>query len=197
MLANQRPKPIEYMSKNRDQKESVKDFIDNARNILMSQISINDKTEETERLKEYIIMEKEKLEEAKKTFDEDKDKFQKYIDDLERKAQETAQQVKDQTVKKNKCMQDITELQTEIYKKSSRIKKINEELLVYKQYKVFLDGLAEFAGKKTVTRTEQPSQQKPGSSAQQARSRGSGGAKDSNTFQLTQVKTGAKEEHPA
>jgi len=42
---------------------------------LVSQIAINDKTEETERLKEYIIMEKEKLEEAKKTFDEDKDKF--------------------------------------------------------------------------------------------------------------------------
>ena len=41
----------------------------------MAQISISDKTEETELLKEYIIMEKEKLEEAKKTFDEDKDKF--------------------------------------------------------------------------------------------------------------------------
>jgi hypothetical protein len=62
----------------------------NARNILISQIAINDKTEETERLKEYIIMEKEKLEEAKKTFDEDKDKFQKYMDDLNRKAEETA-----------------------------------------------------------------------------------------------------------
>lgn len=38
-------------------------------------------------------MEKEKLEEAKKTFDEDKDKFQKYMDDLNRKAEETAQEV--------------------------------------------------------------------------------------------------------
>ena len=53
----------------------MRDFILNARNILTAQIAINDKTEETERLKEYIIMEKEKLEEAKKTFDEDKDKF--------------------------------------------------------------------------------------------------------------------------
>jgi hypothetical protein len=57
----------------------VKDFIFNARQILMAQIAINDKTEETDRLKEYIIMEKEKLEEAKKTFEEDKDKFEKYI----------------------------------------------------------------------------------------------------------------------
>lgn len=70
-----KPKAIEYLQKGRDQKESVRDFILNARSILTSQIAINDKTEETERLKEYIIMEKEKLEEAKKTFDEDKDKF--------------------------------------------------------------------------------------------------------------------------
>jgi len=38
-------------------------------------------------------MEKEKLEEAEKTFDEDKDKFQKYMDDLNRKAEETAYEV--------------------------------------------------------------------------------------------------------
>jgi hypothetical protein len=40
----------------------VKDFVLNSRKILISQICINDKNEETERLKEYIIMEKEKLE---------------------------------------------------------------------------------------------------------------------------------------
>ncbi len=38
-------------------------------------------------------MEREKLEEAKKTFEEDKDKFQKYMDDLNRKAEETAAEV--------------------------------------------------------------------------------------------------------
>jgi hypothetical protein len=78
------------MNKTRQQKETVREFIQNSRQILMAQISINDKTEETELLKEYIIMEREKLEEAKKTFEEDKDKFQKYMDDLNRKAEETA-----------------------------------------------------------------------------------------------------------
>ena len=38
-------------------------------------------------------MEKEKLEEAKKTFEEDKDKFQKYLDDLTRKAEEISAEV--------------------------------------------------------------------------------------------------------
>ena len=57
---------IDYLKKGRQQKESVRDFILNARNILMAQISINDKTEETELLKEYIIMEKGVLKEKKR-----------------------------------------------------------------------------------------------------------------------------------
>jgi hypothetical protein len=77
----------------------------------MSQIAINDKTEETERLKEYIIMEKEKLEEAKKTFDEDKDKFSKYMQDLTTKAGETAEEVKKLTNLKNEKIMRITALQ--------------------------------------------------------------------------------------
>ena len=41
-------------------------------------MSIKCKTEETERLNEYIIMEKEKLAQARKTFAEDSEKFHKY-----------------------------------------------------------------------------------------------------------------------
>ena len=48
----------------------------------MSEISMKNKTEDTEILKEYIIMMKEKLEEGKKTFQEDKDKYEKYKIDL-------------------------------------------------------------------------------------------------------------------
>lgn len=62
----QKPKAIDYLNKGRDQKESVKDFINFSRHILMSQISINAKKEENERLKEYITMEQEKLDEAQK-----------------------------------------------------------------------------------------------------------------------------------
>jgi SMC interacting uncharacterized protein involved in chromosome segregation len=55
-------------------------------------------------------MEREKLEEAKKTFDEDKDKFQKYMDDLNRKAEETADQVKTLTNDKNDKLSNISKL---------------------------------------------------------------------------------------
>jgi hypothetical protein len=49
----------------------------------LKDIPINDKTEETELLKEYIIMEKEKLDEGRKTFQEDKDKYEKFKQDLQ------------------------------------------------------------------------------------------------------------------
>ena len=52
----------------------------------MAQISINDKTEETELLKEYIIMEREKLEEGRKTFHEDQSKYEKFKMDLQAKS---------------------------------------------------------------------------------------------------------------
>lgn len=81
-------KPIDYLNKTRQQKESVRDFISNSRQILMAQISINDKTEETELLKEYIIMEKEKLDEGRKTFQEDKDKYDKFKQVLQQRSTE-------------------------------------------------------------------------------------------------------------
>ena len=42
--------------------------------------------EETETLREYIVMEKDKLEEGKKTFQEDKEKYDKFKMDLQEKS---------------------------------------------------------------------------------------------------------------
>jgi len=58
----------------------------------MAQISINNKTEETELLKEYIIMEKDKLEEGRKTFKEDKEKYEKFKLDLQARSHETEEE---------------------------------------------------------------------------------------------------------
>lgn len=60
----------------------MRDFIDNSRKILMTQIAINNKTNETELLNEYIVMEKEKLDEGMKTFEEDTEKYKKFKMDL-------------------------------------------------------------------------------------------------------------------
>ena len=50
-----KPKAIEYLNKGSQQKETVRDFIANSRKILMTQIAINDKSNETELLNEYIV----------------------------------------------------------------------------------------------------------------------------------------------
>jgi hypothetical protein len=73
----------------------------------MSQISINDKKEENERLKEYITMEQEKLDEARKFLAEDKDKFNQMMADSQKSAKATADKVKDLGVEKKKMIKEI------------------------------------------------------------------------------------------
>jgi Neuraminidase (sialidase) len=126
----------------------VKDFVLNSRKILTSQISINDKNEETERLKEYIIMEKEKLEQAKKTFAEDSDKFTKYKKDLRDTTKDVQQQIETAGKEKNARVADIKLIEAEIVSKDAEIKKIEETLILCKQRKAFLDELAVSAGLK-------------------------------------------------
>lgn len=87
-------KAIDYLQKGNEGKESVKDFIDLSRSILRAQISINSKTEENERLQEYIAMETEKLEVSYKFLREDKEKFEKLMNDGEKAAKNVAEQVK-------------------------------------------------------------------------------------------------------
>ena len=73
---DRKPKPIEYLERSkRENKESVRDFIQHSRQILMAEIAISEKTEAESALKMYIAMEAEKLAEARKFLEEDKEKF--------------------------------------------------------------------------------------------------------------------------
>lgn len=114
----------------------------------MSQISINDKIEETERLKEFIIMEEEKLEEAKRTFEEDVEKFNRYIEELENRANEAMEAAKKTTKIKNEKSDQIATITSRIQEKESESKKIEEILDEFSGYKEFLDDLSCYAGKK-------------------------------------------------
>lgn len=50
-------------------------------------MAIEAKKDETLKLKEYLIMEHEKLDEAKRVFEEDQDKFHKYMGEMEVQAE--------------------------------------------------------------------------------------------------------------
>lgn len=67
---------LNYLKSQLSNKESRKDFILQSRELLFKEISIRNKKEETEKLKEFIDTENEKLVEAKNSFKEDSDKFQ-------------------------------------------------------------------------------------------------------------------------
>ena len=87
-------KPIDFLRKTTTKSETTRDFIQSSRQILKTQISINDKLEETELLREYIIMEKEKLDEGQKTFQEDRDKYEKFKHDLAQRHLQTETEIK-------------------------------------------------------------------------------------------------------
>lgn len=114
----------------------------------MAQISINDKTEETELLKEYIIMEKERLDANKKTFQEDKDKYEKYKMDLQNKSQITEQNRVTANRQDEALLAEINSLQKEENSLKSNQHKTEEELEICKAHKKFLDLLAIGAGLK-------------------------------------------------
>lgn len=114
----------------------------------MSQISINAKKEENERLKEYITMEQEKLDEAQKFLQEDKEKFDKLMDDSDKVAKHTADEVKSKARERQDLIRQIEELQQKIAQKDNMAKKVEDDLVEYKKLKHFLDVLAIQAGKK-------------------------------------------------
>ena len=113
-LTIKRSKAIDYLKCGNEGKESVKDFISISRQILMSQISINAKTDENQRLKEYIQMEQEKLDEARKFLEEDKEKFEKLMNDSEKMAKKVMDEVEARAKDKRDIIKKIEELNTEI-----------------------------------------------------------------------------------
>lgn len=52
-------------------------------------------------------MEEEKLQEAKKTFEEDCDKFNRYLEDVETEANKKAEEVKGLVARKNRKLEKI------------------------------------------------------------------------------------------
>jgi chromosome segregation ATPase len=93
-------------------------------------------------------MEREKLEQAKKTFEEDKDKFKKYKEDLEKTTQDVQMEFEKAVSDKNARVAEIKRIEGDIVSKELEIKKIEETVQICKTRKAFLDELAVSAGKK-------------------------------------------------
>lgn len=115
----------------REQKESIRDFINNGREILITQITINDKIEETTHLKEYIESEEEQLREGRRLFEEDKQKFNKYLEHQENKTNEAVEISKQLTEQKQNLMDEINGINKEIQETDIEIRKVEDSLENY------------------------------------------------------------------
>ena len=94
-------------------------------------------------------MEKEKLEQAKKTFAEDSEKFKKYQTDLSQTTKDVQQEYEKAVAEKNSRVAEIKKIDAKIIQKDMEIKRVEDNLLLCKQRKAFLDELAISAGKKS------------------------------------------------
>ena len=79
----------------------------------MAQISINDKNEETQLLREYILMERDKLDDGRKTFKEDKSKFEKFKMSLQAKSNQTELEISNMIQANEKLLLTINDRKKE------------------------------------------------------------------------------------
>ena len=97
---------------------------------------------------EYITMEQEKIEIARKGIEEDREKFEKIMNDSEKNVKITCEEVKNAHNEKLRLSRKIEELNNQINKRDITIQKMDDDLVNYKQNKHFLDILAIEAGLK-------------------------------------------------
>ena len=93
-------------------------------------------------------MEQEKIDLARKQLEEDKEKFEKMMNDSEKNVKRTIDEVKQAGIDKSKLMKQIEDLNIKINGKEGNIKRVEEELVQFKINKHFLDVLAIQANKK-------------------------------------------------
>ena len=141
---NARQLALNYLKPNKDVSETSKEFVISSRQILMKEISIQDKKEETKRLIEFIQMEQEKLTESKRTFDEDKEGYERYLDQLRADVAYIEEEVKELTDIKNQKKEEIRALNERKQDIHSEWGKIDDMLEIHSTNKDFIKTLGEF-----------------------------------------------------
>ena len=133
---------INYLKSQLEIKESRKEFVGQSRELLFKEISIRNKKEETEKLKEFIDTENEKLMEAKNSFKEDSDKFQKYVEELTLKAEQARQETEGLIEIKQQKIKMINSLRDTKADIEREISKVNNELAAALNHKDLIMELA-------------------------------------------------------
>jgi hypothetical protein len=101
-------------TKTNSPREGMKEVITNLRSLFYTKMSIDAKQEETIKLNEYLMMEQEKIIEARIKFEEDCDRFTKYVKDVDHQTN-LAHKASEEAVRKRMGLADeLDRLQVEI-----------------------------------------------------------------------------------
>ena len=94
-------------------------------------------------------MEQEKLAESKRTFEDDKEGYERYLDQLRADVALIEEEVKDKVKEKMRFKEQIRLLNEEIYDIVSECGKIDDQLEIYKNSRAFIDTLSRFSKAKS------------------------------------------------
>jgi len=124
-----------------DRRESVREYIQNTRNILLTRITMNEKMEEAKRMEEYIQQKESVLNLNKEIYDQDKNMINKYVEFMKNEAilkkHEVSHKVKMRHDKELE-LESLIQIKTNLKKTLSENR---ETCTAYKSYTDFLHSL--------------------------------------------------------
>eukprot|EP01022_Parablepharisma_sp_SALTPOND_P006551 TRINITY_DN1265_c0_g2_i1.p2 TRINITY_DN1265_c0_g2~~TRINITY_DN1265_c0_g2_i1.p2 ORF type:complete len:618 (+),score=115.76 TRINITY_DN1265_c0_g2_i1:2225-4078(+) len=119
-----------------DRRESVREYIQNTRSILLARIAMKEKKQEAERMREYIQQKESVLNLNKEIYEQDKKMVDRYVSFMKDKAY--AQKVKADTATKERKEKEL-ELEQLIRHRTDLKKRLGEDKEKCATYKVYVD----------------------------------------------------------
>ena len=120
-------------------KESPREFVNDTRKIFYTEKSIIAKKEETEKLKEYVVMEHERLSEAIRIFKDDEARFEKYVNEQELDFANTKQKAEKAYDRRLQIALEVRQLQDDIEKVEIEMRSYDEKIEDFKLAKDFVE----------------------------------------------------------
>jgi hypothetical protein len=120
-------------------KESPREFVNDTRKIFYTEKSIIAKKEETEKLKEYVVMDHERLSEAIRIFKDDEARFEKYVNEQELDFANTKQKAEKSYDRRLQIALEVRQLQEDIEKVEIEMRSYDEKIEDFKLAKDFVE----------------------------------------------------------
>ncbi|EGR33128.1 hypothetical protein IMG5_061270 [Ichthyophthirius multifiliis] len=127
----------------KEKRETIAEFVQKKREIYLSNMNINNKKEETNKLEDYIKNEKESLKARKYYFENDWTMVNKFIKEVENEANEAQKEAEKQQKEREKNKEKINQFIAEVERCEQKISRKQEEYQTLLTYKQFIDGIIE------------------------------------------------------